>query len=368
MTGVVGKVMLASKPLGGGLSRQLAYFSIFCLAMIGEAVSAYQINPLKNKYHGDRPRGGVWEQITQTVHEDITDAALACANRLGDSPEALQSFVSCAAEDGADPRHATGNKYDPLIRGVWWNDDPNQHLFGVHYGTWVVWMRDAHGIVTSGRNWLGRRTRIGPGYKMQYRSHYGDLQFLHAMANGDGEQPVEVQRRIIEWMRFAYAVATENIDPETDLGEVQYPVTERYFSRQSGWTVNHLFAPKFTLGKATIAQVALGSILHVIQDSYSTAHAERAFDATEGCRNGRVVEFHAYGSQSSSLHSDADTRASWLQNTSFTTTSNPVQASAQMILFARRKTSWEKVVEPYLRDQLFCINSDARISSPGRFQ
>lgn len=362
------KGIMISKPSEGRLSRRLIYLLAFFLAMTGSAVSAYQINPLKNKYHGDRPRGGVWEQITQTVHEDITDAALACADRVGDAREALKDLASCTAEDRASPRHSTGNKYDPLIRGVWWNDDPNQHLFGVHYATWVIWMRDAHGIITSGRNWLSKKTRIGPSYKMQYRSHYGDLQFLHAMANEDGEQPAEVQRRILEWMRFAYAVATEKIDPETDLGDVQYPVVEQYFSHQSGWTVNHLFAPKFTLGQQTIARVALGSMLHVIQDSYSTAHAERAFEATEGCRNGRIVEFHVYGSQSSSRHSDADTRISWQQNTSFTTMSNPVQASAQMIVFARSKASWDKLVEPYLRDQLFCIDTDSRISGPGPFQ
>ena len=328
-------------------------------------VTAFQINPLKNRYHGDRPPGGFWENISETVHEDITDAARRC---LGDGrvapPGPVAVPITCPIETTVPIRPSTGNKYDPLIRGVWWNDDPNQHLFGVHYATWVLWMRDAKGIATKGRNWLGGRTLIGPGYKMQYRGHYGDLQFLHAMANADGDAAKDVQARTIEWIEFAYAVATEQVGPDTLLGDLRLPAA-RNFTRQSGWSVHYLFAPKFTLGQASIKEVALGSILHVVQDSYSRAHADRSYGPSARCPNGRIVEFHAYGHQDSDRHNVADTRASWQGNSDYRPDNSPVQASAQILRFARERADWETVVKPYLLERLFCIDDDARASSPG---
>lgn len=346
------------------LTFAMGFACLAALPIIGPA-AAYEINPLKNKYHGDRPAGGFWERITETVHEDITDAAVRCADRaqLGGGGSA----PVCVAGDVAAERGAKGNKYNALMRGVWWNDDPNQHLFGVHYATWVIWMDDAQGIAKKGRNWLGARTRIGPGYKMQYRSHYGDMQFLHAMANADAEPAADVQKRIIDWMEFAYAVAVEDLDPEVKLGEVALPTATNYFTRKTGWTINHLFAPKFTLGKATIKHVALGSMLHVVQDSYSRAHAARSYDASAQCPSGRVLEFHAYNHQDSGRHGTADTRASWRENTDFTPANDPVQASAQLIVFARERADWATIVRPYLLRQIFCIDADARPSSDGGF-
>lgn len=325
--------------------------------------AAFEINPLKNKYHGNRPPGGFWEQISETVHEDITDAAVRCA--AGAEVGGVAPF-SCFDEGGPVARNARGNKYNALIRGVWWNDDPNQHLFGIHYPTWVIWMDDAKGIATKGRNWLGSRTAIGPGYKMQYRSHYGDMQFLHAMANSDGETAPVVQERILAWIQFAYAVAIEDIDSQTELGEIDLPAGA-FFERQSGWSVHYLFAPKFTLGTASVRDVALGSILHVVQDSFSHAHTARSFASSTACPAGRILEFHAYGSQDSDRHSSADTRAQWLAESEDRPDYSAVQASAQMLIFARDRANWQATVRPWLVEQLFCVDADARVASSGEY-
>jgi hypothetical protein len=334
-------------------------------ALLPGAVHAYQLNPLKNKYHGDRPRGGGWEQISQTVHEDITDAALKCAAQR--RAQSVLNTTPCINSTDESPRHQIGNKYDPLIRGVWWNDDPNQHLFGVHYATWAIWMNDAQGIARKQRNWLGRRTTLTSGYKMQYRSHYGDLQFLHAMANNDGEAPKEIQQRIIDWMEFAYAIAIGQVEPDTTMGDLDFRVARNYFTRQSGWTVNHLLAPNFTLGKATIPKVALGSLLHVVQDSYSKAHVQRSYRASAACPSGGISEFHAYNHQNSDKHASADTRASWLTDTDFTPLQNPVEQSARLINMVSEKADWKTAVEPYLRSVTFCLSDGAGNSSSGTY-
>lgn len=338
---------------------------LFAAAIIAvPIVNAYEINPLKNKFNGNRSSDGFASKITDSVHEDITDLAVQCAEL---SPIGSTMLPSCPTYTVQNIRPAIGNKYNALIRGVWWNDDPNQNIFGVHYATWVFWMNDAALIAKRGKNWLGQSTKIGPQYKMQYRSHYGDLQFLHAMANDRDEAAVDVQKRIINWMEFAYSVATKKLDAELTLADVKLPMTNDYFVRQSGWTINHLFAPKFTLGRNTIKDVALGSMLHIIQDSYSRSHATRDYNPTRNCPLGRMLEFHAYNLQNAELHGAADTHRSWQEDNNLTVENNPVQVSAQIINFAKGEADWATVVEPYLREKVFCIDLDARPSTAGNY-
>lgn len=343
--------------------------SCYALALValitsGSASDAYGINPLKNKYHRHASKGGVWERVSETVHEDITDAARRCAALRRTDPT---STGPCALDAPHVAQELRGNKWDAVIRGVWWNDDPNQHLFGVHYATWAVWMRDAKGIAKTKRNWLGRQTVLDNTYRMQYRSHYGDMQFLHAMANADGEDASTVRDRTIGWLRFAYGVATGRIDPDGTMSDVDDPVARTFFAAQPGWTVNHLFAPKYTLGLATIPDVALGSMLHVVQDSFSDAHALRAYDASESCPLGRIVEFHSYTKQDPDRHGVADTRSAWRTNAAFTASANPVEVSARIISFVYARADWTLEVEPYLRRTALCLDTDAKPSGPGPY-
>ncbi|MBK6413945.1 hypothetical protein [Sphingopyxis sp.] len=80
-----------------------------------------------------------------------------------------------------------------------------------------------------------------------------------------------------------------------------------------------------------------------------------------------MLEFHAYNHQDSGRHGTADTRTSWRENPDFTPDNDPVQASAQLIVFARERADWATIVKPYLLRQIFCIDADARPSSDGGF-
>jgi hypothetical protein len=111
--------------------------------------------------------------------------------------------------------------------------------------------------------------------------------------------------------------------------------------------------------------MALGSLLHLIQDSYSDAHTQRSLEASEKCPTGRVVQFRAYGNQISSQHSTADTRSAWKGQT-FSKEHDPVNVSATILLFAERRTDWP-IVETYLRDTIFCLDADAEHAGPGRY-
>lgn len=343
----------------GCLSVRIALF----MSLVGSSTiaSAYQIGPLENKYWQSNYRS-ISELVSEPVHEEITNRARACAAL---AVSVTTAPLTCITAGPTPAGTARGNKYDSLIRGVWWNDDPNQLLF-TQPMTWAVWMKDANRITKRGQNLRGQARTITPHYYMQYRSHYGDLQFLHSMASADGDTAHATRQNILGWAEFAYAVATRQIGSQTLLNQVGTSHFQDYFKNQSGWTVAYLFGPQYRLTNDHHFQdMALGSLLHLVQDSYSAAHTQRNLDASAKCPAGRVIQFHAYGHQVSSLHGVADTRSSWKEQT-FSQEQDPVNVSATLLHFAQQRTAWP-VVESYLRDTVFCLDADAQGAGPGRY-
>lgn len=320
----------------------------------------HKINPMEHKYRQgpSTPLG----EVSEPVHEELTQLARACQQSR---PGALVLPLVCGDRSNLsrDPR---GNKYDALVRGVWWNDDPNQMLFALRQAKWLLWLDDAHGIATRGVNWRGRPARIGPDYNMTYRSHYGDMQFLHAMASADEEAASETREHVLLWAEFAYHVAVGRLDAETFMDRIEPSGLRAYFPLQSGWTVNYLFAPHYRLREGTYTRrMAAGSLLHMVQDSYSAAHVDREFGPTARCPTGRVLEFHSYTHQDPDRHGAADIRSAW-QARSFTDAQDPVNASATLLAYIAQGAEWD-VVKSYLTGTVFCIDSDARIAGPGEF-
>lgn len=352
----------------------LFVFSAVGLSLLATAAHPYLLNPMRDRYSGGTGHGffaqvrSITNIELDSVHEDITHAAEACANPERQMDPAGREPI-CSETVTERQSGQAGNINNPLIRGVWWNDDPNQLLNRIHYLTWQVRMEDAESIARHGRNLRGQSRRINSTYYMQYRSHFGDLQFLHAQAAQDGELPGVTQQRILNWMQFAYAIAIEEIGPEKTLAEVNLPVTRDFFGNQSGWTVAFLFEPRIHFRTGRFGDLALGSMLHVVQDSFAAGHNHREYGGGAGCEHGRVVQFTSYIGQDSDKHGAEDTRAALLRNmqTRFTPLHNPVEASARLITFVRRKADWQTVVEPYLRNNLFCVGSDAVPAGPGDF-
>lgn len=342
------------------MSRSMPIASAVLASCVAFAAAAHEINPLEDKYR-QREGSTLLRHITEPVHEEITHLARACAAKA--APDATVP-LDCAGIEA--PLPATGHKFDSLVRGVWWNDDPNQLLFAGRHATWVAWLKDADRIAKTGRNLKGFRATITPGYHLHYRSHYGDLQFLHAMAAKTGEAPGTTLEHLMHWAGFAYGVATGTIDPETTLERLDAPIARSHFAQRPGWSVNYLFAPLYRLtGPDYTRDMALGSLLHLVQDSYSEAHTRRAFEPSDRCSAGRVQEFHSYTPQDGKKHGTADSRAAWTARR-FTPAQDPVNASATLIHFARTGAPWS-TVEAYLRGTVFCIDADARPATGGDF-
>jgi len=330
-----------------------AWWGLVPAALAGMALQpagAWEINPTENRdEQGDRLGLIPFDPL----HETITWNALDCAldESLARNADGLKQ---CLPLSFADRAKEPGNDDSPLIRGVWWNDDPEQLLNSVNYPRFAVNMaraeRDAR---TPGE--------INAVSRMQYRSHYGDLQFLHAMATADGEPAAETRRKMLDWMEFAYAVASGRLETALTLGAIDMATPREFFAGQAHWTVVKLFNPRESLGEDVLPDHALGSMLHVIEDSFAAGHTGRNANAAPFCPFGTVVQFRAYQSEDSDKHADADAHEALM-------VADPrlVAVVARMIELQRAGADWDAEVRPFL-EQVFCLDEASEPAGPGEF-
>lgn len=201
---------------------------------------------------------------------------------------------------------------------------------------------------------------------------FGDLQFLHGMANAADIHPVDTRAQILDWLEFAWKVSTKEILPQTYLKDVDNPTIKRHFGCTE-WRVVDLYL----LGRqdsssgliSQIREIAFGSVLHTVQDSFAAAHAEREAELTgEQCEGTtfttpeKIVEFHAYGVQDGVLHDHEDSRDAM---TAVATERWPEAVDVTRNLFELHSdgAQWSDA-SSYLQC-VFTLSDHRRASSPG---
>ncbi|KAF2840962.1 hypothetical protein M501DRAFT_1002043 [Patellaria atrata CBS 101060] len=189
------------------------------------------------------------------IHESITLAAfIARAHPL---------FPQTSTYDNAN------NAQWEFLRGILWNDDPRCLLFDDDDD-------DNHNFGL-GVEFLAEFQFGNPGTLTQ-RSHYGDLQFLHAMASAEGESPHATKAKIMHWVEVMYKLAAgaQSINPSDKLS-AHFPSFFNATTKPSGdATLATLLVgttPSFTA--IDVRKRALGTCLHLIQDSYAVGHTAR---------------------------------------------------------------------------------------------
>ena len=154
------------------------------------------------------------------------------------------------------------------------------------------------------------RAKIGPPFidkdNLTYRSHFDNLQFVHAMGSAAGEAPNESSRKIktyLDTMLGIYQGAQPNMQPDSLVKEISG--FNEFFNNSNGHsntTVRSLFmgtTPSYN--SPDIRLRALGSALHVIQDSFAKGHCLRDNNGT-----GLILNFHCYKGQDSDDHGHFD--------------------------------------------------------------
>jgi len=360
---------------------------------------AFQIAPLGSRFEGrltnetppylGRVAGALVRLIKDPVHEEITQLAFACPSEIAK----LSEDKECAGGDAGFANHF-------VIYGVRWNDLPPFRLaasegqtckklfiagaacntsqtirFSTQPDCWFCLFKHAEKQAASAKivGCAGPVRATGKGMvqgNLMTRSHYGDLQFLHGMAVADG-LPAEVTRtEVLQWLQFAWSVATGGIKADTPLRNLDIPLIKDRFGC-TGWTVTDLYL----LGRVdkmlrNLDDVALGSVLHTVQDSFAAGHVERESPVgKDQCgadvpflRPGSIIEFHSYALQDGGSHDKEDYRNAMIRQAS-SPWPEAVEASRNLVSLYRQRKNWSEV-EPYLQC-LFTLSARSRPSSPG---
>jgi len=316
--------------------------------------------------------GGVLPMLKSPVHEAITLAALECEAGAGNEP-------ACVTADAV-------RKYRTLLYGVRWPDDPPFLLSAstpprnikcdvrvtlrstAQPQCWKGLFDDAGKRAAVFSNQAPGKPPFGPGDYLLYRSHYGDLQFMHSMGAYDGEPGRVTRERMKMWARFLWGVAVKELPTDRYLRELGVSDLGTYFP--GDMTATNLLATGIVEVRKELEQVALGALLHMVQDSYSQAHAERAPEpggvcpGTEVGRPGKVLRYYSYARQRGELHDSEDTFDA-LRLHSIQSSPSVVDTSRSLIELAKRKGSW--VDAEKLFDCLFELASPDEPAQAGRF-
>lgn len=299
------------------------------------------------------------------VHEEITNLIAGCV---------------AGEDDCANPDNDPGVAY--ILAGVRWNDDP-PFRFESGYGKYTgckpeqtirlvtqpeCWAR----VFKDGKERASRGERlVGLGVPLMLRSHFGDFQFLHAMATADGVRAVDTQQLIMMWAEFTWDVATQRIKAGALVRQQKIDGLAKLFDRHE-WQVQHLFGlgnPWIQQHANYLADVAFGSLLHMVEDSYSVAHVDRYPPvAGERCAGvdlsapGAIRQFRSYVHQDSDKHAEADTRDA-LSAHLLSGKPDVVEVGQVLYRYREQRASW-KQVKPYMTC-LFRLSSDVMVAGPG---
>lgn len=344
------------------------------------SVSAFQLSPqgsfIEIKLSGKTQT--FWERfqsrlaeagvhkIGKPVHEEITNRVLGC-----------EGDADVCSEPQYDPAHAY------FLAGVRWNDDP-PFRFELGHGNYSgCVLGKTIRLVTFPECWMAvfidgkdRSSRLelttGSDATLLLRSHFGDLQFLHAMASRESEIPADSAKRALMWAEFTWLVATGEIGAGDRIADLKIGGMRELFGTK-GWDVQDLFA----LGNPHIRkqeymkQVAFGSLLHMVQDSFSVSHVLRRqvvngskcpAPADAFAAPGKIMEFHTYAGQNSARHGAEDKRDAFSRHWS----SGPptvVDVGKRLYELFLAQARWP-TVKPYI-DCIFELAPDARRSSAG---
>lgn len=320
--------------------------------------------------------GGLWivdhvlPRLKSPVHEAITLAALDCPATNGEE-------MGCVTLPAVKQNQM-------LLYGVRWPDDPPFRLdprrppaaAGCSVDITVrstaqpkCWRQLFDDAGRQARTHKGATPAFGPGTMLLYRSHYGDLQFMHAMAAYEGEPAGLTQANMRMWAQFLWGVADGSIRTDISLREAGGEELGRYFP--GDMTATNLFATGIIEARSHLREVALGALLHMVQDSYSRAHVSRSESSGARCSGfaaaeapGVIEEFHSYVRQDGPLHDHADTSQALAKHT-LAEMPSVVAVSRELIRQWRQGAKWTEVA-PYM-DCVLAVRSAAAPAGAGPF-
>lgn len=291
---------------------------------------------------------GPWS-IGDPVHETLTLQALIDGGIL---PNNTTSKDKTAAQ---------------FIRGVLWNDDPCAQLLTenpfipLQPSTGWIWYIDFQMAKRQAKTGDVTKDMTCP---LLGRSHFGDLQFLHSMADRDGITPATTVAHILAWANVVYRIALGDIDPRIPLKTD--PVANTFLSSVAEMSAMQLLRAQT---ESETRARAFGTLLHIVQDSYARGHVRRVSASAE--HPAEIIQFLSYVNQNPDKHAHDD---SWKNGTSdlertlkIPGANEALAASSELVRRYKNKQPWPEV-ELYLKNNTFLVRADAIDSGPGEYQ
>lgn len=271
-----------------------------------------------------------------------------------------------------------GHLTSAIIFGSWWNDDPLMRMWNQ---TWnfVRSALSSHSILKPGAEKYPTDKlfcSVSASQHLAHESHYGKLQHLHFMTNlskSDESKKIENTTELaLKWMSFAYQVATKKISPLADLtteleGKYGLPsIAKNLCDNSNNIKIKDLFTSRRMLESDRLiytADVALGSMLHIIQDSWSSSHTCRVkqfrngdnhkpFAVLKGVSN--YLDQLADGGENN--HVLQDLYPQWLTDLvvkgQYDYANDPVTVGKWLIESVDKGADWS-VVESHLKETIF---------------
>jgi hypothetical protein len=243
-----------------------------------------------------------------------------------------------------------------LEKGARWND-----LLG-HWG-----------VVTMGMA-LGKKSSLA------HQSHEGELQFLHGMAANEAEEAWKTQHKIMLWSEFCYKVATGAIKGNEKIGDVTLAADRDFggiitiaqlFNKWRKNTVSWLFTGD--KDSPLVPQRALGSMMHMLQDTFCASHTQRVADKKLQDESRKIRGFNVYTKQSASLLGSIFSKyknrhgiADKLKGGNVQQTAGAKEAAtvgAKVLGFAKQNADWAGAVKPYLQ-KIFALTPELEAQKP----
>ncbi|MCJ0764562.1 hypothetical protein [Variovorax terrae] len=358
--------------------------------LLASAAAAFQIAPMGSAFESKltnetedslaRTAGSLGILIKGRVHEEITQLGMGCPVE----PSSLFKDTTCSDRD-----RPFATPY--VIYGVRWNDLPPFRLspeegnctylgkscnvaqtirFSTQPLCWYCLFKDAEkkaqtqSIVGCSKD---KGTIRG---NVMTRSHFGDLQFLHAMASQERVPPGTTRAKVLDWLEFAWKVSSREFKPGTFLRDIPIASVQEHFGCTEWRVVDLYILGRQDILERYLHQIAFGSVLHTVQDSFAAAHVSReAQPPGRICSNTvyeqprRIMEFHTYGAQDGALHDAQDSREAMTQVSIASHWPDAVEATRNLVQLYEDRAGWADV-QPYMQC-LFELADVPRDSSPG---
>jgi len=207
-----------------------------------------------------------------------------------------------------------------------------------------------------------------------YRSHFGDMQFLHSMASSEQERAGETKQKIMAWAEFMYRIALGEITRGTSIKKTGIKDIDSLFTCRYD-TIQTLFvsdAPREYKVDENLHLFVMGVLLHMVCDSFSDSHVGRDEQRGQECKHvsgkrhpGWVRQFHVYNLQDSAAHSEAESDQELAEKLYYPET-NMVDVGQTIMEYYSRKASWEEL-QAYL-DCVYDLADPNAPAGPGDFK